>query len=248
MIVNNWLLGSNPFFEAYIYSDFLGRSIFLALIFLSICTWVVLIYKLRITYGARRSARAFQHAFKTQRQSPLSLDYSTHSSNRLNPFLFLYLTLREQTIDVLNKNRRFAQGATGKETTSPCLSPSDIDLVASHLTTAITVQTNHLESNLYLLSTIVSLGPFLGLLGTVWGILTTFSQLQLQTGGTHQAVLGGLSLALATTVLGLVDAIPALVGYNYLKNTIRDFEVEMETFSTEILSSIELQYRQVDTR
>ena len=76
---------------------------------------------------------------------------------------------------------------------------------------------------------------------------TTFSELQAQSvGSTHQMVLGGLSLALATTVLGLLDAIPALVGYNYLKNTIRDFATEMEGFSNEILAAVELQYRKVD--
>ena len=86
----------------------------------------------------------------------------------------------------------------------------------------------------------------MGLLGTVWGILTTFSELQSATGPTNQTVLSGLSLALATTVLGLIDAIPALIGYNYLKNSIRDFETDMEGFSTEILASVELQYRRVD--
>lgn len=65
-------------------------------------------------------------------------------------------------------------------------------------------------------------------------------------GNTNQMFLGGLSLALATTVLGLVDAIPALVGYNYLKNTIREFRTDMETFSHEMLTTVELQYRKVD--
>ena len=60
------------------------------------------------------------------------------------------------------------------------------------------------------------------------------------------AILGGLSLALATTVLGLVDAIPALIGYNYLKNSIRDFELDMEGFAHETLASVEMQYRKVD--
>jgi biopolymer transport protein TolQ len=111
----------------------------------------------------------------------------------------------------------------------------------------VATQTKTLEKNLFLLSTVVSLAPFLGLLGTIWGILTTFSELQSHTaGGTHQMVLGGLSLALATTVLGLLDAIPALIGYNYLKNAIREFQTEMEGFANEILASIEMQYRKVD--
>ena len=65
-------------------------------------------------------------------------------------------------------------------------------------------------------------------------------------GGGHASVLSGLSLALATTVLGLLDAIPALIGYNYLKNSIRDFQTDMESYSNEMLASVELQYRRVD--
>ncbi len=106
------------------------------------------------------------------------------------------------------------------------------------------MQTKFLEKNLFILATIVSLAPFLGLLGTVWGILTTFSQLQMQGGS--QVVLGGLSMALATTVLGLIDAIPALVGYSFLKNKIREFQTDMDGFATEMLATVELQYRKVD--
>lgn len=249
MFVKTSLLAASPFIDAYVQSDFLGKMIFLALLALSVCTWIILLYKIRVTRHARQSALQFHEAFKNQKNAPLSLDCSRNGEES-HPYLNLYLSLKEQTVDILNKNRKFSlaqKGAGGKE--SPAyLSPSDIDLVGAHLMTTIATQTKNLESNLYLLSTIVSLGPFLGLLGTVWGILTTFSQLQAHTagGGTHQMVLGGLSLALATTVLGLIDAIPALVGYNYLKNVIMDFQVEMESFSNEILTSVELQYRQVD--
>ena len=71
--------------------------------------------------------------------------------------------------------------------------------------------------------------------------------MQTATGAnTHQMVLSGLSLALATTVLGLIDAIPALMGYNYLKHSIKDFATDMEGFSNEILTAVELQYRKVE--
>ncbi len=60
-------------------------------------------------------------------------------------------------------------------------------------------------------------------------------------------VLGGSVLGACRSVLGLLDAIPALIGYNFLKNSIRDFATEMEGFSNEILAAVELQYRKVDT-
>lgn len=259
MHVNSILLMSNPFIDAYSQSDFLGKLIFIGLYALSICSWSVLIYKIWKTYQAKKYAFRFHEAFQLHKFNPLSLDYENIKSFISNPFLDLYKVLKKQSLDLLTKNRHFgmiqAQNQAGSSTITPqnaapapaYLSLSDIDFVASHLSSTVAYQTKNLEKYLYILSTTVSLAPFLGLLGTVWGILTTFAHLQSQsTGGTHQMVLSGISLALATTVLGLIDAIPALIGYNYLKNSVRDFTTEMEGFSNEILAAVELQYRKVD--
>lgn len=251
MFVNNFLLATNPFFDAYLQSDFLGRLIFIGLFALSIFSWILIVYKGWLTYRARKYSIQFYEAFELQRSNPLSLECENSSRRKQpNPYLDLYLVLKKNTIEILNKNRRFSQQNQSESETNAAmsyLSPSDIDIVQAHLMSTIANQTKYLEKNLFFLSTIVSLAPFLGLLGTVWGILTTFSELQSQTGGgTHQMVLGGISLALATTVLGLIDAIPALIGYNYLRNSINDFQIEMDGFSNEILASVEMQYRKVD--
>jgi len=257
MSINIFILNVNPFFESYIQSDFLGKLIFLALYALSIGSWTLLIYKTWLTYQAKKQAFRFYESFQLQRLNPLNLDcdHLSKKNQTMNPFLKIYQTLKKQSLDLLAKNRHFNQlsgSETSYMTSTPLSSPtylslSDIDYVASHLSTQVAQQIKELEKSLYVLSTTVSLAPFLGLLGTVWGILTTFSQLQSQAAGqTHDMVLGGLSMALATTVLGLLDAIPALVGYNYLKNSIRDFAIEMEGFSNEVLAAVELQYRKVD--
>ncbi len=236
MNVNLIVLNGNPFFESYSQSDLLGKGIFLALYALSICSWSLLIYKVWVTHQAKKQSLRFYEAFQLHKSNPLNLECEhLRKQQTYNPFLDLYRVLKKQCVDVLAKNRH-----------SSSLSLSDIDFVASHLSTQVAYQVKQLEKNLYLLSTTVSLAPFLGLLGTVWGILATFSQLHMQSGGGNQMVLGGLSMALATTVLGLVDAIPALIGYNYLKNSVRDFTTEMEGFSNEILAAVELQYRKVD--
>jgi biopolymer transport protein TolQ len=258
MIVNIFLLNGNPFFESYSESDLLGKIIFLFLYGLSICSWAVLIYKIWMTNQAKKESLRFYESFQLQKISPLNLDCEAIRKNKtINPFLDLYQVLKKQCIEVLTKNRHFrkmqeidsANEGAYQPSVVPFsyLSPTDIDYISSHLSTQVAYQIKNLEKNLYILSTTVSLAPFLGLLGTVWGILTTFAEMQSQAGGSsHQVVLSGLSLALATTVLGLMDAIPALIGYNYLKNSIRDFSTEMEGFSNEILASVELQYRKVD--
>lgn len=257
MHVNPILLNGNPFLEAYSGSDLLGKLIFLALYALSICSWTVLLHKLWVTHQARRHAGRFYEAFLLQKLNPLNLDCEViRKQQQVNPFLDLYQVLKKQCLDVLAKNRHFnklmqkeqlQQEGSQHQTTPTSLSLNDIDYVASHLSAQVAQQVKFLEKNLYILSTTVSLAPFLGLLGTVWGILTTFSEMQSQTAGsTHQMVLGGLSLALATTVLGLLDAIPALIGLNYLKNSIREFATEMDGFSNDILAAVEMQYRRVD--
>jgi biopolymer transport protein TolQ len=254
MYVNVIMLNGNPFFESYSQADILGKLIFLSLYALSICSWTVLLYKIYLIQQAKKHAFRFHEAFQLQKFNPLNLDCENLNKKKtINPFLDLYQILKKQCLEVLTKNRHFfkfpqneSPGSGINLSSSPSLaflSLSDIDFVSSHLSIQVAQQINHLEKHLYILSTTVSLAPFLGLLGTVWGILTSFSELQ---GQNSQMVLGGLSLALATTVLGLLVAIPALIGYNYLKNNIRDFAMEMEGFSNEILAAVELQYRKVE--
>lgn len=249
--ISDSFLGSNPFFEAYINSDLLGKMIIFGLIILSILSWSVLTHKIWIIRRCRQLSYQFRQAFQMQRLNPLGLSSELQPQEKgLNAFKVIYAVLKKQTIDLLNKNRHFSQSqakGAGNPQEPSYLSPTDIGFVETHLATAMTTEVKELEKNLYILSTTVSLAPFLGLLGTVWGILMTFSELQNgATGNSNQMVIGGLSLALATTVMGLMAAIPALIGYNYLKTHVRDFEIEMEEFATEILSSVELQYRQVD--
>jgi biopolymer transport protein TolQ len=241
-------LAANPFIDAYLQSDFLGKLIFIGLIALSVCSWILILYKSWITYLAHKHSLQFYETFDKQRQDPLNVELEElQKRSAPNPFRTLYFVLKKHTLDILKKNQHFGRIAAIPQTNAPSyMSPSDIDFVHSHLMAAVAAQVKYLEKNLFFLSTIVSLAPFLGLLGTVWGILITFTQLQSHTSSSHNLVLAGISLALATTVLGLIDAIPALIGYNYLKNSIRDLQTDMEGFSNDLLASVEMHYRKVD--
>ena len=247
MYVNNFLLAANPFFDAYIQSDFLGKLIFVGLVMLSIVSWSLMIHKYLMTRSARQNSQNFYNNFQNQKGNLLVFDQEIGKKKEYqSPYFNLFSTLKRSTVDLLNKNHRHLEN-NALESVSPKLSPTDMEFIEGNLATAIATEVQILEKNLFILSTVVSLGPFLGLLGTVWGILISFSEMQTNTSGNaNQMILGGISLALATTVLGLIDAIPALIGYNYLKNSIYSFQTEMEGFSNQLLSSVEIQYRKVD--
>jgi biopolymer transport protein TolQ len=239
------LAAMNIFFTAYAQSDFFGKLIFMGLFTLSAICWIVLIHKIWQTQKVKKMSQAFQFAFAKNKTNLLGLELEElpHALHKEvpHPFAHIFLSLKEKTLEVLSKNHFFAQQ---KEATAVYLSPTDLELIESHVLTTISVQTKALEKNLFVLSTIATLAPFLGLLGTVWGILITFSELHSgASANSNAAILGGLSTALATTVLGLVIAIPALVSYNYLKNSTKNLSSDMEDFLSYLISTIELQYR-----
>lgn len=237
-MIHYFILISNPFLDSYFQSDWLGKAIFIGLFALSILTWSVTFYQLWTSYQAKRKAKLFKQVFQFHKETPLDIEepHVVHFKND-NPFLAIYSVLKDQTLSLLERNR--------VNRNQELLTSADITLLQSELKSAKDKEIHVLDKNLFILSAVVSLAPFLGLLGTVWGILTTFSHLQegAMGGSTNDLVLGGLSLALATTVLGLIDAIPALICYHLLKNQVKGFELEMQEFSTSLVTAVEMQYR-----
>lgn len=122
-----------------------------------------------------------------------------------------------------------------------CLSDAEnFSSLENKMQAEILKEANHLTSHLYILSLTAGLAPLLGLLGTVWGILGTFSNMHSGTGAlSNNSMLSGLSLALTTTVLGLLVAIPALIAFNFLKNFVLSFEADMEYFSHSLLLQLD---------
>jgi biopolymer transport protein TolQ len=238
------LASTNAFTAAYCQSDLFGKAIMGALFALSIICWIVLTCKFKQIRKVKDSSSRFYQFIHKNRDNLLTLEPSQGKS--LNPFLQIYFSLKEKTVETLNKKTFFLK-QNQKNTDSPYLTVNDLDILEQHVFTTISSQSKQLENHLFILSTIVTLAPFLGLLGTVWGILVTFAELQTgASAGSNSTILGGLSTALVTTVLGLVIAIPALISYNYLKNNVKSFSSDMEDFLYSMLSTLELQYRKVE--
>ncbi len=232
----------NPFITSYLQSDWFGKGIFWGLFVLSALSWTILIHKSWLYYQVRHLSSEFAALFSEK--EPLGLQFTRSKGQLLDvphPFFEMYKTLKQKTLQIIGRNHFFAPNA---ETT---LSEADLGLIESQVQSALATQNKILEKHLFVLSTIAALGPFLGLLGTVWGILLTFMELNSRgMASSNAAMLTGLSMALATTVIGLVVAIPALIGYNYLRNAIREYRRDMEDLSQLLLATLELQYRKPD--
>ncbi|MBM3201376.1 MAG: MotA/TolQ/ExbB proton channel family protein [Chlamydiae bacterium] len=224
--------------QAFLQADFFGKLIFFMLFFLSILTWYLLVEKIYTLYHVRSKAKALEALLQEAKSGILAISIN----QKKHPFLKIFESIKTKTIEILDKNHYFHQ------TMNPVfLSRSDIELIEGHAQNTIVSEAKELEKNLFLLGTIVSLAPFVGILGTVWGILVSFAEMQKGSSvHANSLMLAGISTALATTVLGLVIAIPALVAYNYLKTAVKDLYFDMNHFSGAMLNTIELQYRKVE--
>ncbi|PIS00213.1 MAG: MotA/TolQ/ExbB proton channel family protein [Chlamydiae bacterium CG10_big_fil_rev_8_21_14_0_10_35_9] len=235
------IIAFSPLINSFKQSDFFGKLIFFSLFILSILSWIIILYKFWLTKKARSSSVSFENILHNQKNNLLNLNFNHMDSN---PFLEIFDSLKIHAIEILDKNRFFLQKQENNSSQN-FLTDIDLQLVESHLISKISKEIQSFEKNLFILSTIVTLAPFLGLLGTVWGILITFSNLSSNI-LSNSNMLSGLSMALGTTVLGLLVAIPALIGHNFLKNLLRDYQKQMESFAQKLLATLEIQYRKVE--
>ena len=172
----------NPFIESFQSSDKFGKLIFLFLYGLSIISWVVLIYKTMLIRKSKKLSFKFEELVDKHKYQLLDFSYNNFEKHKSSPFIRIFNVLKETSIESLNKNQFFLK-QEDKENKSNFLSESDVQLIESQINAKISKEVHFFEKNLFVLSTIVTLAPFLGLLGTVWGILITFSNMSLQTIG-----------------------------------------------------------------
>ena len=126
------------------------------------------------------------------------------------------------------------------------LSMKAMEHVKRTLERAVAQESLKLESGLIFLAIAVSGAPFLGLLGTVWGVMSAFAGVADTGVASLSAMAPGVSAALITTVAGLLVAIPSMFGYNWLVHHLRVFTVELDNFAQELASRMETEYLRDD--
>jgi biopolymer transport protein TolQ len=205
------------------------KGVLALLILMSVASWFVIGSKaLYLSNAASRSAK-FQDAFwKTGRLDEIwRVSEASPPSPVGEVFRAGYTELAK-----LQKRRQEAPEAASEELLG------DIESVQRALDRARTTQITDMESRVPLLGTTASAGPFIGLFGTVWGIMNSFRNIGSKGAANLATVAPGIAEALVATAIGLMAAIPAVMAYNFFSRRIRVLSAEMETFSSDFLNIV----------
>jgi biopolymer transport protein ExbB/TolQ len=209
-----------------------GKAIVFCLLIFSIVAWSVMIAKAVQMRRAKKLNRFFDAEYRTQKNV---LDVFDRRVQAEGCPTFMVYQAGSLELDARLKN---PDGNGRKQ----FVSLKGMEHVKRSMENAVAQESLKLESGLILLAIAVSGAPFLGLLGTVWGVMSTFGHIAQQGSATMAAMAPGVSAALLTTVSGLLVAIPSMFAYNWLVHTLRVMTVELDNFAQELVSKMETEY------
>jgi biopolymer transport protein ExbB/TolQ len=233
-------LASGGIVFAFDHSTVPGRLILGSLFIASIFSWAVMVTKFRLIRHAQRRRAQFLESFRADRQ-PLRI-YTDRIRFEGAPVFAIYKAgCKELTFQLLG-SAEVDETFRARLDIAPRISPAQMRVVTTAMERAVGETALRVESQMILLATAVSGAPFLGLLGTVWGVMDTFGDVAAAGSANLAAMAPGVSAALITTVTGLLVAIPAMFGYNYLVTTIRALIVGLDNFAAELASEFEHKY------
>jgi biopolymer transport protein ExbB/TolQ len=204
-----------------------GQIIMFALLIFSLVSWTVIISKFRQLRRTRKRNEGFLSRYSAGNSS---VDISTQEKSLEGSSLFE--VYREACEELKRQLAKY-----GKKV--PLHGMSAVRIAIERGMGEATV---NLESGMIILATAISGGPFVGLLGTVWGVMDTFAGIARSQQASLTAMAPGVSAALINTVVGLSIAIPSLFCYNYLITKIREITIEMDNFAAHLDNVFSTEY------
>src|SRR6266850_7096876 len=209
-----------------------GKLIIVTLAIFSIFAWSVMASKAMQMRRAKNLNRLFESEFHTQKHVLEIFDRRVQV-----PDCPLFMVYQEGSRE-LDGRLKSPAGTARKRFASM----KGMEHVKRTLERAVAQQALRLESGLILLAIAVSGAPFLGLLGTVWGVMSAFSYVAMKGSADLKTMAPGVAAALITSVAGLLVAIPSMFGYNWLVHNLRVQTVELDNFAQELVSKMETEY------
>jgi len=213
-------LASNTDFSLwslFIRADFIVKTVILMLIGCSIYSWAIIIEKFRLFKKINLESEEFEEKFWKSKSAETF--YNNLPADLENPMALLFKDSMQTLLKAKNKSNLN-------------------DRMSSMLEVNIEKQIVKLEKGFTFLATVGSTAPFIGLFGTVWGIMNSFQSIAISRNTSLAIVAPGIAEALFATALGLLAAIPAVVAYNTFNNYSKKYSQKLENFSKRFLSII----------
>ena len=213
-------LASNTDFSLwslFIRADFVVKAVILMLIGSSIYSWAIIIEKFKLFKKVDRESEEFETKFWKSKSAETF--YNNLPTNLENPMILLFKDSMQILLKAKNK-------------------PNLNERMSGMLEVNIEKQMVKLEKGFTFLATVGSTAPFIGLFGTVWGIMNSFQSIAISRNTSLAIVAPGIAEALFATALGLLAAIPAVVAYNKFNNDSKKYSQKLENFSKRFLSII----------
>jgi biopolymer transport protein TolQ len=220
-VVNVW--------QVFLTTDMVGQAVIVLLAVFSIIAWAVMLGKNSELKKMRQLNFAFEQRLHQERHV-LNLP-ETMRSRRDIPYADLLA-------DAIEAYWRAA--AIGKEKGEDTIR-ARLEHAENGIQRALARQTLRYEASMIFLASIVSGAPFMGLFGTVWGVMEAFVSVSVMQTASIQTLAPGVSAALLTTIAGLVVAIPSVFGYNFLLGNVKKMITEMENYASSLADRIELE-------
>jgi biopolymer transport protein TolQ len=215
-------------FKLIVDASLVVKFILLILLFFSVFSWAIIIYKRRSLKSAGLQSERFLNIFEKSRNlSEVNEAAKRHSQS---PLAWVFQAGYKELSYLAKANPRIS------------LTPANVDSLSRALNKAANNEVSKLERMMGFLATTGSVTPFIGLFGTVWGIMDAFHKIGVQRSASLVTVAPGIAEALIATAVGLFAAIPAVIAYNAYLSRIKDLISQMEDFSAEFLGIVEKLY------
>jgi len=228
-------LGSDPFATDIVQMVFqagpMVKFVLLLLFFFSLCSWTIIFMKLRLLRKFRDENERFLELFSSSRE--ISKVYLETKIFSFSPLAQIFRAGYAE----FNRSRTL-QGNPDETKALQSQQPI-MDNVQRAVKKVLSTQSSRLERGLTFLATTGNTSPFIGLFGTVWGIMSSFSSIGMKGSASLAVVAPGIAEALIATAAGLAAAIPAVVAFNYFNRRTRASQIEMGNFISDLMGLLE---------
>ena len=232
-LLNIGNLGS--FGELIANAGLIAKFVLLVLFLLSVVCWAIIFQKAMQFRGISRETARFLKVYRESRR--FSVVAGGAKRLRASPVARVYLGAYQELGGTGTALPDLMDGPP--EEGEDGIGPERLESVQRAMRRVQSSEIERMERYLPFLATTASSGPFIGLFGTVWGIMTSFHSIGSQGAASLAVVAPGISEALIATAAGLAAAIPAVVGYNYFVGKVRHWVTEMDNFALELTNLLE---------